>query len=70
MFLSSGVKGEGKIFCVYNLVIVAVWVGKWIFFIEIDLRLLLKVEFFKIFFDLDSCVELFCYYGDINSCIR
>ncbi|MGK7923603.1 MAG: GumC family protein, partial [Trichodesmium sp.] len=70
LLLSSGVQGEGKTFCAYNLAIAAARAGKRTLLIETDLRSPSKVESLKIIPDPNSSLEPLRYYGNINNCIR
>ena len=70
LLLSSGVKGEGKTFCAYNLAIAAARAGKRTLLIEADLRSPSEANSFKIAPHPYSHVEPLRYYGDINDCIR
>ena len=70
LLLSSGVKGEGKTFCAYNLAIAAARAGKRTLLIEADLRSPSEAQSLKIFPHPDSHIEPLHYYGYINDCIR
>ena len=70
LVLSSGVKGEGKTFCAYNLAIAAARAGKRTLIIEADLRSPSEAESLNIIPHPYSYLEPLHYYGDINDCIR